>query len=216
MPVYYYIIAAYAISISVGAIYFRSLPQPYRLVFFLTVLAAITEVCGHYISHTLGKPNLWLFNFYIIVETWVLGLVAISFIRDKLLRQIFFALLVIFSGVWLFFVIKNSIYAFANIPLVLGAIMMVVMYVTALVTNMLFTDKQIYKQPLFWLCLSVMLYFGCVVPVVALFNYLVEKMPVLGRKLGMIIIVLTIVRYPLVAVSYLLLGREKAGALKPV
>ncbi len=88
------------------------------------------------------------------------------------------------------------------------------MYIVVLFSNSLFSTKNIFSQPVFWLCFSTILFFGCDIPFMGLHNYLFDKNPKLGDQLVNINNILDIIRYPLVGISFILLGRQHSKPLK--
>ena len=149
-----------------------------------------------------------------IIEVWLLGLAAIYLVRKDIVKKVFFILLIINTIVWACVVVNNSIYSFATISMVCGCCLVTLMYISVLFNNSLFNGGSIIKQPVFWLSLSTILYFGCDIPFMGLHNYLVEHMLRLATQLTNINTVLDIIRYPLVAISFILLGRRKQVVLK--
>jgi hypothetical protein len=198
-----------------GSIYFKSLSRPYKLVFYLTAIAAVVEGYGFYIYSVLKQPNIWLFNFYLIIEVWLMGLAAIYLINNKKIRIIFYALLAITTIVWLLNIYLTSIYRFANYAMICGCALLTIMYITVLLDNSIFSSKEILKQPVFWLAISSIIYFACDIPLMGLFNFLSVQMPTSTvMKLALINSALDIIRYPIAGVSFILLGRQKKAELK--
>ena len=200
-------------AIIIGAVYFKRLPTPYKLVFYLIIIASIFESYGYYISQYTHKTNAWVFNFYIIVEVWLLGIAAIYLSRGVTIRKVFFSLLVVNSAIWVIDICINSIFLFANLSMVCGSIILTFLYILILYYN-LFSVKGVLQQPIFWLSVSTILYFGCDTPYMGLHNYLATHSPNLATELDYINRILDIIRYPLVAISFILLGRQKKVALK--
>ena len=192
-----------------GAYYFRYLPRAYKLIFYLIVIATICESYGYFIVHYLHRPNIWLFNLYMPTEVWMLGLSAIYLTINSKVKNIFFLLLIINTVVWLITVLNNPISSFANFSMVCGCILLTTMYLYISLTNVLFKKINTLKQPIFWLCLSSILYFGCDIPYMALHDDLAKYSPSLGLRFDYINVTLDIIRYPLIAISFLLLGRQR-------
>ena len=213
MPLLFYFLAGKLFALIVGGYYFKCLTRPYRLVLYLIGIAAISESYGYYIMKHLHEHNIWLFNFYLVAEAWLMGMAAVQLLIVPWLKKVFLMLLVIGSIIWVLNVVRNSIYVFASLSMVYGLILLTVMYLAVLFTNSVFKNKNILVQPVFWLAISTILYCACDIPYMALHNYLITNAPVLSAKLISINDVLDIVRYPLVAISFILLGRQKQGVL---
>ena len=189
---------------------FRSyLPRPYKLVLYLIAVAFFCESYGYYIHHILQKQNAWLFNLYMLTEVLLMGGAAIYLVNKKNVRLLFLLLLGINTSIWGYAIFVNSIYSFANFSMVCGCILLASIYLSVFFANSLFKQANIIKQPIFWLCLSTILYFGCDIPYMGLHNYLTKHAPSIAWQLDYINIILDIIRYPLIAISFLLLGRQK-------
>ena len=172
-------------SLIIGGYNFKCLSLPYRLVLLLIAIGSFCEFYGYYIFKHLHKSNQWLFNIYIIIEVWLLGMSAIYLINNHKIKKSFFLLLIINTIVWIFTIASNSIYLFATISMVCGSSIITLMYIIVLYSNSLFTGEKIIKQPVFWLCISTILYFGCDIPYMGLYNYITKHLPNLGKQLEM-------------------------------
>ena len=78
----------------------------------------------------------------------------------------------------------------------------------AISANHLFKAKEIYKQPMFVLCLSMIIYFGGIIPLFGTLNLLNRDYPILAKKLFYINKGLVGLRYALVALTFWLCARE--------
>ncbi len=209
----YFLLPGKIFSVFIGVYFFKYLSRPYKLVLLLIAIALFCESYGYYISKYNHAHNAWLFNIYIIVEVWLLGISATYLINSTKIKNIFLLLLATNSLIWIGIILQYSIYVFANVSMVVGCCFITVIYVIVLYTNSLFSDKAALKQPVFWLSVSTILYFACDIPYMGLHNYMIQYMPSVSKKLGNINTILDIIRYPLVAISFILLGLKK-GALK--
>ena len=215
MPFIVYFLAGKLFALIVGVYYFRYLSRPYKLVLYLIAIASFCESYGYYIGEHLKERNLWIFNCYILIEVWLMGIAAIYLINTNEIKKIFLGLLIISTVIWGINIATVSIYQFASISMVFGLAFLTIMFIIVLFSNMLFNDN-ILKQPVFWLSLSTILYCACDIPYMGLHNYLSEHMPSLSFQLAFINSLLDIIRYPLVAISFILLGRQKEVVIKTV
>jgi hypothetical protein len=143
-----------------------------------------------------------------------MGSAAIYLINNRKIKVFFLTLLISNTIVWTINIIAISIYLYANISMVFNLTFLTIMFIVVLFENSLFQSKNILKQPVFWLSLSTILYCACDIPYMGLNNYLSEHSPILARQLYKINAVLDIIRYPLVAISFILLGRQKQVVVK--
>ncbi len=197
-----------------GAINFKLLSRPYKIVWFLVLFAALSEAYGSYISYVLHSSNAWYFNIYMISEVWLMGLAALYLIKSIISKYILITLILANTAFWAYNIYTYSIFKFASTSMILGCIIMTIIYILVLISNSLFSSKNIFSQPVFWLCLSSLLYFGGDIPFMGLHNYLFDKNPKLGDQLVNINTILDIIRYPLVGISFILLGRQQSKPLK--
>ena len=209
----FYILIGKLFALITGGYYFRFLSLPYKLVLFLIAIAASFECSGYYIAMHLHEPNSWLFNLYILIDVFFMGSAAILLIDNRKTRRLFMVFIFIDSIIWIMDIITNSIYEFANFAMVCNLIFSTIMFLIVLFSNSIFHSKKMLKQPVFWLSVSTILYSACDIPYMGLHNYLIIHAPVLSNELFTINTVLDIVRYPLVAISFILLGRQKQVAL---
>ncbi len=207
MLILFYFLLGKLFTIIVGFVFFKSILRPYKFVLCLVIIATICEMYGYYLSH-IHKPNFWLFNLYMLFEIWFMGIAAIYFVDKKNIKKLFLLLLVISSIIWLSIVISNSISTFANFALVCNSVILAVMYIIVLFKNSLFSKKNILIQPIFWVSISTIIYFSCIIPYMGLHNYLSDNMPAIAGQLMDINDVLDIVRFPLIGISFILLGRK--------
>ena len=68
-------------SLFIGGYNFRYLPRPYKIVLLLIAIASLCEGYGYYIFKYLHRSNAWMFNIYIVLEIWLLGIAAIFLFR---------------------------------------------------------------------------------------------------------------------------------------
>ena len=96
-------------NLGMGGYYFRSLPLPYRLVFYLTALALLFECYGFYLGPHLHRDNSWLFNIYTLIDAWFMGIVAVYLVDNKR-KYFFFVALAAETIIWILNVCAKSIY----------------------------------------------------------------------------------------------------------
>lgn len=209
-----YFLLGKVFALTAGAYYFKWLPRPYRLVLYLTAIAIFCEWYGFYLHKYLKEQNAWLFNLYMPIEVWLMGIAGIYFLQNKNTKKFFIFLLFLNSIIWIVSLYKNTIYEFANLSMICGCILLTALYFLVLLDNSIFSTKGILKQHVFWLSLSSLLYFGGDIPFMGLHNYLSENILPVAKKLTIINDILDVIRYPLVAVCFILLGRQKISEIK--
>lgn len=120
-------------------------------------------------------------------------------------------------AVWAYCIFSKSLFVFASPFMVSSCLFITAVYVYITIVNAFKSDKLVYNDPLFWLCLSNLLYFGCDIPFMSLTDYWYKAYVSKEMKLARIDIngVLNMLRYLLLAISFLTLGLQKRSSLKP-
>lgn len=150
----------------VGLLFFRKLSIPYRLLIFANLLSLCIEYAGYYIGHTMGKPNLWLFNIYMPVDVALDMWIASFFLRPQIKRWLPF-ILGAYVCYWGILVYQDTLYNFVFAALVADAFLQTILFMFILVDNTMNSASSISKNPLFWLCMSLMLYYAGNIPFIS-------------------------------------------------
>ena len=207
-----FVIAGKIVALTAGLMFFRYLSLPYRLMMLQVFLGMMAEVTGRYIVVRYHAHNIWLFNYYWLIELWVVGLAGILLLRNIALRRAFVGLLLIPTVLWIYCIYKNGNGIHPSPALTAIGTALVVIFITVLF-HASFNMQKLATQPVFWLCLSVIVFFSGNVPFYSLFNYIYDTDPELLKKLFNITLVLNHIRYPIVAFSFYLLGRQQMATL---
>ncbi len=150
----------------VGLLFFRKLSMPYKVLLGANLLALCVEYAGYFIGHTMKQPNLWLFNFYMPVDVALDMWLASFFLRPRIKKW----LPVVLWGYicyWGVLVNENTIYNFAFAGLVADAFLQTTLFMFILVDNTMNSASNISKNPLFWLCMSLILYYAGNIPFIS-------------------------------------------------
>ena len=156
------------LALVIGLMFFRQLTPPFRLAMLQVFLGMMAEVTGRYIVVRYHAHNLWLFNYYWLAELWVVGLAGILLLKNVRLRAAFTLLLLIPSLIWLVLIYRNGIDVHPSPALTAIATALVVIFITVLL-QLSFNTEKLAIQPVFWLCLSVLLFFGGYLPYYSMF-----------------------------------------------
>lgn len=203
-----FVISVKIIALTFGVVNFRNLTIPYRVIFSQVLLALFCEVLGYYLSFG-AKHNIWLYNLYWLVgELWLMTVPGIILLRRAVLRRFLFFITIITTLIWIVKIYQHGLSKFSPFILLSIYLTTLLIYFIVLFHIALSTEEKLVKLPAFWLCLSVIIYFGCNIPYYGLYNYLESKEPKLLNQLFDITLVLNFIRYPLVAVSFYLMGRQ--------
>lgn len=197
----------------ISLVYGRFLSRPYRLVLLQVGIALVAETAGRYIALQLHQHNVWLFNIYWLIDFAILGTAGYMLTANKTQKRIIPFAMGIAMLVWAATIYRQGIWlqptwASSLMNIILVYIYMGVMSVT------LFGNGRVWLQPGLWLSISVISFSACTIPFYSIYNYLAANDPVLLGKLFNIVLLLNFIRYPLVALSFYLYGRQKLETLK--
>jgi len=204
----FYVGVVQVIALIFGLFLSKRLNTFYLLFLLQLILAVLFEAYGYYISVVLGEYNLWLFNIYILLEISLLTLAYTVLSKNKI-TNIFAAIsLVMLVAFWVYSIYNYGINTLANIFYISGCILLVVLYFHLLFALVIFNSHKILKNPLFWICSSVLIYFGCFIPYKGIENRMISNDIDLAKRLFDINLGLNIIRYSLVAVAFHLYGTQ--------
>lgn len=199
-------------TLFIGLYFFRKLPTCYKLIFVQVFFALLAESFGAYLGHHYIH-NAWVFNIYNLIDLLLTGIAAQLLLRKY--KYIIYGFIVFGFIIWGIEVYKYGILHLANIFFIFSCILLVCVYLFVLLNQSLFT-KRIFTEPAFWLSISVILYFGCCLPYFGLYNYLINEQYAIAKKLVIINRVFNFIRYPFIAVCFIIIGRQKGKAPKTV
>jgi len=190
------------LSAIVGIYSWRYLTLPFKLIFFQIICASFADITGRILEIYLNN-NIFLYNAYLFIELWLVGLAGWYMIRNKTYQKWLMAFLIICTVVAIVSISITGIKVFANWAFLMECLLLTITYLGILINLLISNKGNITKEPVFWLCIGIITYFGCNVPLFGMLNYLVEYHPLLGNYIYRIDHVLCIIRYSFVAVGFL-------------
>ena len=200
-------------ALVIGAYYYQYLSRAYRVVLLLALIALVSEVAGQYIRHNLHEHNVWLFNLYMPLEPLFLGVVSIDLVGSRFYKKLVYCFIILNFIIWGIELYRNSLDSFASFSMICGCFLLVGIYTYTLFFISMHNNSTLIKIPSFWLCLSVILYFGCDIPYMGMFRYWpTYKTAII--KFSNINQLLNFIRYPLVAICFIMAGNQKRLELK--
>lgn len=210
------ILSGKIIAIAIGIYYFKFLPNPYRYILAQVVLALLCEWGAELFVKHYHRNNIWIFNWYLLAEVWLNGLAGKQLLKNKLIQKVVIPVLVLITLIWCANIYISGMVDFANWCFVASSLMLIVLYFIVLFDNALFLSQKIITQPVFWLSFSIILFFGCDLPYFGIRNYLANKHSDIELKVDIINYVLNFVRYPLVAISFILCAYKQTDQNKTI
>lgn len=213
MPSYVVIIHFFELlSICIGLYYWRLLLPAYRLFWVQVLLAFSTEVIARAMHHNTGFNNIILYNFYVVLEVWLLGSACRLLLKKTYLKRLIAYLLPFITVSWFVGTIIKGITVFNNWIVIVVALFYIVFYFALLLDNLIFRIQELYKQPLFLIAIAMILYYATIIPLFGMINYLTNSDMKLASKLYNINLAAVILRYALVAIAFYLYGRQAKRA----
>jgi len=187
--------------------------SPYRWVLPPLAVGALLETAGTWTSQ-LGITNTVLYNLYLPFEFMML-LLLIQLLHPEWRTRVRVAL-VLGLAAWATSWWMNEPMAF----LLTDAIMELALLLTIALLGTLWrladsTEQPLQREPLFWLFLGLLVYFGGLFPIIGPLKYFEATSPILSFNLYLIINVLAVLRYLLTGVACLLERRRVRLSVHP-
>lgn len=204
LPLYVYFIAiSFLASLSV---YFISGKVPFYLKLFPPfLLATLTaESFGSYLS-SIRMPNVWLYNFFTILEFCFYLFVLRLIINSNLIKKVIWTILILYpviAVVNIIFIQKMK--AFHTVTYALGCLIIVVFCIYYFLE--LFKNPKAVKlanNPAFWMCSGLLFFYCCGFPLYGLTNFISGISKLIIKNFFAIIIILNIFLYSLFTIAFL-------------
>jgi hypothetical protein len=200
------------LATAIGVYHYRYLNRFFKLILLQATAAILSYFAAyavvHYqISNGLLPNNHWVYNMYIFLEIALLLWAGLVFFERSLQRRMLLTSMCLFIGIYSLEITIDGFWQLANISLVSGGVMIVIVYQAILFTKMRASNVPLWLLPEFWLCTGVSMYFACNVPFIGLMPQLLEYNPDLVDQLFYITEILAITRYLFLCISLYLLPR---------
>lgn len=208
MPIHQYLsFIVKLLVILLGFMYWNKFSIPYKLLTIQCLVVFLVEAWGKYLNTTTGQNNVSIFNGYSLVELWLLGYIGLELIPIKS-KKFFVYALVLLTVFWMYNLSSYGPTQFFNWYFVLHCFFLLILYTTVLFTKAMFNRKVLWKQPLFLICLSLIVYYACTIPLFGTINYLVQSNMKMAANLFYISHIINILRYFLIAIAFYLYGSQ--------
>lgn len=204
----YFTFFAELITIILGIGSWHKLPLPYKLIVTQVVIAFCVEATGLYIVKQYHANNLWLYSIYLLCEIWLILLAGRSFTSSQKARKLTIATVVSLTVFWIYKIISFGYDKFLTQVMLLYFVATTILYLHVAFNNAVFSGKKIVQQPLFLICVSMILCSAVPIPYFGMVNYLNEVDIQLSHTLFNINHVASIIRYWLVALAIYLYIRQ--------
>ena len=195
------------LAFSFAIICFTKLNTSYRIVALQSCIAFVVEAFGYWWKLDINRgSNKWLFNLYMIFDCGLILLAAYYFLKPKIPIKFFAALFLVFIVFWLNSAIQNkTIDKFTIEAYVIDSVFSLASFLYILYTYALNEKGDLISMPVLWLCLGLIINYGCSIPYFSTYSIQgkmcsKEEMEFLNK----IPTILNNIRYPLVALSFVL------------
>ena len=204
----FFMFATKAAAIAIGAKSYSKLSFAYKLLLFQSTLAFIAEAIGFYTGFLHGYNNSAFFNIYLLIDLWLVGYIGKILLskHNQYHKVIPFALSIV-TVIWGYGIYLNGFSVFSHWLLFFGGILQLAIFIT-LLFHTANNGSKISSQPSFWLSVAIIIFSGSIIPLFGLYDYLVTADVKLMYKLYYINQIAGILRYSLIAVSFIIIARS--------
>lgn len=205
-----YLMTAIMFSIAVwGTLLRKKLPLPLVFVLLQVYIGVLCEVAGQIMRYA-GRHNSALFNGYILAEFLLLIVTVVLWTQNRIVKRLIAFLAIAYVGVWCFLLFTGAMQVFASKVFLLGCLILSGSYFYVILKVTSTTDNAM-KQPIFWICLGITIYFCSVIPLFGMFQYFENNNKRnLGSHLYIINDIVGIVRYAMILYGLTLTKKETA------
>ena len=194
---YYVILAAFIC----GLINWKYLSKPFRIATALCLIAFIFETLAWAISMFYQSPNHWVYNIYVLLETWMLCIIISHLLIHS--GRIIFATAIALTVIWIYFIVTVGIKTLANNFVIIKGLTFITLYIVLLIHTAK-TESEFLKVPATWLSIALVLFYAGTLPIMAIVNYLNRISVRDADTLYYITNVLCILRYCFLSIAFIL------------
>lgn len=196
------------IAIIIGLIYWKKIQPPYRVVVMQVATGFLVESVGWLIMKFHLGYNSWLFNIYSIAETLFLVVIFTLLNNNKRMHLISYVIAAVMLIWWVFTTYMQGLFILNNWYIITMALLAIVLFIALLINKTVFSGGNLYRQPVFIVSISYILFYASVIPLFGVFNYLIKTDYPLADKLQNINLGAGILRYALTGLALYLHSRN--------
>jgi hypothetical protein len=216
LPIYFYfILISFLASIIV---YFVSDKSHNYLKLFPPFLFAtlIVESIATYLGYS-GRPNIWLYNFFSVIEFCFYLCIISLFITNSLVKKIIRIIIVFYAvaaNINILFIQKPNL--FHAVTYALGCLLIVAACVYYFFELFKFPKSvNLPNIPAFWICSGLLFFYCCGFPLYGFMNYLSSISKLLVDNFYNIFTILNIFLYTLFTIAFLCRLKVRKYTLSP-
>jgi len=190
-----------------GFLKFRDASLPWRILIIFSAYTLLSECISEVLSRN-GYNTLWLINIFILLQDYVLIIVG-TFFLNKNRRKLFFFALFICTCLWFYQLYDVGIMMLFQHSMLLSCVVLLLLYFNVLFRFMINSQLPMSRNPGFWFCIAVIIFYGCSGPIFSAFIYLnFVKKDGEYSELYTLINVLSAIEFILITISFYLLDRR--------
>lgn len=188
----------------------------FRLVGLQLLIAAPLELAA-LIMDQCDVANLWLYNIYLPIEMVLLLSIAVHGWSSLMKWTITGGVVIGYVICYLQDISAGPILqaSLASWSVLFTSLVFAPLYTYRLFRLAQLEERKLWNVPEFWLYLSILFYFGGLVPYIGLYNYLVENDRPVMDDLSVIISTLCFLRYALTGVACLCVSPNRLNPNRP-
>lgn len=178
----------------------KFLDLPAILILCKLVLSLSVDIAGYILPAHIS--NALLFNLYQLVDLWLLGTVAYLLLNKSKLFVIVSVMMSTIISIYFLYIDLDS--HFNNIGFLVESVVLTILYLIIITQELMSIKTQ--KKSVIWVCIAIIIYYGCCVPFFSLINYLRSD---IANDLYLINSFLNIIFYLLIGYAFYLSRRIK-------
>jgi len=199
----------------VGVLTIRRHNPVFRLFFFDLMLGLANETMGLVQFHVFHiKSNLWSYDVYILIETWLMGMACYKLVSGNRLKQSIPWVLGAFTCLLVMHVLFKGVNKPPIMSLMVSNIILTCLFLYVMIQ--LVNTRAIGREPLFWISIGLIIYYGCSIPYWGVFSYLLKNDLTMLQRLVMMFWIINVLRYGLTTFSFLLLPKKTKTEILPI
>jgi hypothetical protein len=167
------------------------------------LITIVVEVIGFALREK-GLGSNPLCNFLTVLEFVFYFFVLRLSIKDSRVRRIILYFTILYPIIAIVYILSQNFYAFHSLTYNIGAISIVCFCVyyfyevfkTPVINNLL-------KEPSFWICTGLLIYYSCTVPLIGVFNYINTKIELEQSVFALILTITNVLLYSSFIIAFI-------------
>lgn len=188
---------------------FRYHNAVFRFFFFDLLYICLLEGAAVYIGtfYPQSKFPFSIASLFILVEIPIIYLSALKLLPSHFFKKLAGFGIIAFLALWIRHAVLTKLIVFPTFLMLYASIFALTIFLAILIR--LIGQDNIFKQPLFYFCLGMLIFYGCTIPYFGILNYFGAKDRNVLSKLVQILFISNYFRYSLFVISYIVLYRQE-------